>query len=150
MTALGNLLWFVFGGAALALTWLLIGCVFYLTIIGIPIGRACFDFAKLAAFPYGKEIIRVTELKGKSNVSLLYRVFSWILNLVWIPFGIALTIGHLILGIVYALTIIGIPVAIVHVRMGQFLLAPIGCRVVSQEQATASRTANEIEARLRK
>ena len=54
----------------MALTWLAIGVLFSITIVGIPIGRACFEFAKLSAFPYRKEIIRETELKGKSHTSL--------------------------------------------------------------------------------
>lgn len=149
MAAVGNLLWFIFGGFELALIWLAIGCFFYLTIIGIPIGRACFEFAKLSAFPYGKEIIRAAELMGKQNVSLFSRVIHFVLNLIWLPIGVILTICHLLLGILYAVTIIGIPVAVVHLRMGRCLLAPVGCRVVSKEQALASQTANELEKRLR-
>jgi len=52
MATLGNLLWFILGGAVMALTWLAIGVLFSITIVGIPIGRACFEFAKLSAFPW--------------------------------------------------------------------------------------------------
>mgnify|MGYP000885090861 CR=1 FL=1 len=148
MTTLGNLLWFILGGAVVALTWLVIGILFCVTIVGIPIGRACFEFAKLSAFPYGKEIIRETELKGKRHVSLAWRIVNFVLNLIWFPIGLSLTLTYFFLAVVYALTIIGIPIAVVYVKMGKFLFAPAGCRVVSKKQAWASAVANEMERRL--
>ena len=54
MVALGNVIWFVFGGFFLALAWLFIAAVFAITIIGLPIARACFEFAKLSSAPFGK------------------------------------------------------------------------------------------------
>lgn len=148
MTTLGNLLWFILGGAVVALTWLVIGILFCVTIVGIPIGRACFEFAKLSAFPYGIEIIRETELKGKRHVSLAWRIVNFVLNLIWFPIGLSLTLTYFFLAVVYALTIIGIPIAVVYVKMGKFLFAPAGCRVVSKKQAWASAVANEMERRL--
>ncbi len=88
--ALGNLIWFVLGGEVLGLFWLIIAGLFYLTIIGIPFGRACLEFAKLSAFPFGKEIIRDTELLGKENVArdsyddrVLCRWYSFLHNDYW-------------------------------------------------------------------
>ncbi|NLY11415.1 MAG: hypothetical protein GX020_07005 [Firmicutes bacterium] len=57
MATVGNVLWFILGGGILALFWIIVGILCYITIIGIPVGKACFEFAKLSAFPYGKEII---------------------------------------------------------------------------------------------
>ncbi|HHV43863.1 MAG TPA: hypothetical protein GXX57_04245 [Firmicutes bacterium] len=147
MTTLGNLIWFVLGGGALALLWLVIGILFYLTIVGIPIGRACLEFAKLSAFPYGKEIIRETELKGKENICWVWRIVNTVLNIIWFPIGLALTLVYFTLAILYFLTIVGIPIAVVYVRMGQFLLAPAGCRVVSKRKALASAVAREMDRR---
>jgi len=147
MPALGNLIWFVFGGEILALLWLLVAAFFAITIIGLPIARACLEFAKLSAFPFGKDVIRETELKGVNNVSGIVRIIYIILNIIWFPFGLCLTIIYFALGLISFITIIGIPVGIVYVRMGQFLLFPIGARVVSKKQAQASATANELEKR---
>jgi uncharacterized membrane protein YccF (DUF307 family) len=144
MVALGNLIWFVFGGELLALTWLLLAGIFAITIVGIPIARACLEFAKLSAFPFGKEIIRDTELKGAKNVSTFSKIISGLLNIIWLPMGLTLTLGYFLAGIVSCITIVGIPVGIVYVRMGQFLLFPIGARVVSKKQALASAVANEM------
>ncbi len=147
MAALANIIWFIFGGLILGISWYILGFVFYLTIIGIPIGRACFEFGKLSMFPFGKEIIRETELRGSENVSGIKKLFHLIVNLLWFPIGIVFTIIYFILGALSFITIIGIPVGIVYVKMGQFLLFPIGARVVSKEQAYASAVANEMRRR---
>jgi uncharacterized membrane protein YccF (DUF307 family) len=149
MSALGNVIWFVFGGEILALFWLVVAGVFAITIVGLPIARACLEFAKLSAFPFGKEVIRDTELKGNDNVSTFSKVVSIILNIIWFPIGLILTICYLVAGIASFISIIGIPVGIVYVRMGKFLLFPIGSRVVSKKQAYASAAANEIEKRMK-
>ncbi len=137
------------GGEVLGLFWLIIAGLFYLTIIGIPFGRACLEFAKLSAFPFGKEIIRDTELLGKENVAIISKVAHLILNIIWLIIGIAMTIAYFVAGILSFITIIGIPVGIVYVRMGKFLISPFGARVVSKRQAYASAVANEIESRNR-
>ncbi|GMO56252.1 MAG: hypothetical protein Ta2G_16090 [Termitinemataceae bacterium] len=115
----------------------------------MPLARACLEFAKLSAFPYGKEIIRDTELKGTDNVSGFSKVVTIILNILWFLIGLALTIIYFVLGILSFITIVGIPIGIVYVRMGKFVLFPIGCRVVTKKQAYASAAANEIEKRMK-
>ena len=54
MGCLGNILWFICGGAISGLEWLLAGCLWCITIIGIPVGLQCFKFASLSFFPFGK------------------------------------------------------------------------------------------------
>ena len=56
MGCLGNVIWFLCGGVILGLSWLLTGCLWCITIIGIPVGMQCFKFAALSFFPFGKEI----------------------------------------------------------------------------------------------
>ena len=56
MGILGNILWFIFGGFAAGLSWVIAGIGWCITIIGIPIGLQCFKFAGLAFFPFGKEV----------------------------------------------------------------------------------------------
>jgi uncharacterized membrane protein YccF (DUF307 family) len=131
MASIGNIFWFIFGGCALALGWLALALIFYLTIIGIPIGRACVEFAKLSAFPFGKEIVRETDI-ASHHVSPIRRFFQTVLNIIWLPIGVCLTIVYIVYGILSCITIVGIPVGIVYMRMGKFLLLPIGARVVER------------------
>ena len=48
MSILGNILWFICGGLLSGLSWVLVGCLWCISIIGIPIGLQCFKFAGLA------------------------------------------------------------------------------------------------------
>ena len=41
MGCLGNILWFIFGGCISGLSWCLAGCLWCVTIIGIPVGLQC-------------------------------------------------------------------------------------------------------------
>ncbi len=132
MTTIINIIWLIFGGFVLGITWYIIGFFFYLTVIGIPIGRACFEFGKLSMVPFGKTIIRETQLKGPENVSAIKKLFHLVVNIIWFPIGIILTIVYFVYGALSCLTIIGIPVGIFYMKMGQFLLFPIGARVVER------------------
>ena len=42
MGAIGNFLWFMMGGALMGLGWWLVGLLAFISIIGIPWGKACF------------------------------------------------------------------------------------------------------------
>ena len=57
MSILGNILWFICGGLLSGLSWIVAGCLWCISIIGIPIGLQCFKFAGLAIFPFGKEVV---------------------------------------------------------------------------------------------
>ncbi|WP_319468987.1 YccF domain-containing protein [uncultured Trichococcus sp.] len=49
MNFLMNLIWFVLGGFISFISWIVIGILWFLTIVGIPIGMQCFKFAVMAA-----------------------------------------------------------------------------------------------------
>lgn len=125
-----NIIWFIVVGWEQAVAWLILAALFYLTVIGAPIGRACFEFAKLSAFPYGQTITRVHD---DSAVAPLSQAGRTILNLIWLPFGIIGTLIYYVAALLAFISIVGIPVGIVFVRMGQFTLFPIGARVTPKE-----------------
>ena len=148
MAGFGNLIWFVLGGWFWAIVWLLLAGLFAITIIGLPIARACLEFAKLSAFPFGKEIIRDTELLGKDNVSTATKSVNTILGIIWFPFGLILTISYFALALAFFVSLIGIPFGIAYVRMGKFVLFPMGARIVSKKQAYAIAAADEMAKRV--
>lgn len=141
MRAIGNLLWFVLGGVIMGLAWWLIGAIAFITIIGIPWGRACFVIGQFSFFPFGKEAISRDELTqeediGTGGIGLLG-------NIIWFIFaGLWLAIGHLISAVACFITIIGIPFGIQHLKLAGIALAPIGKTIVTKEVATAARSAN--------
>ena len=94
MSILGNIIWFVLGGAVTGLLWCFSGVIWSITLIGIPVGQQCFKIARLCFFPFGKTV----ENAGRTG--------SFLLNLLWVCFsGWTLAVE----AIVYCLTIAGIP-----------------------------------------
>lgn len=57
MSTIGNILWFLFGGLIGGLAWVLAGCLWCITIIGIPVGLQCFKMAKLSLMPFGASVV---------------------------------------------------------------------------------------------
>lgn len=118
MGCLGNLLWFIFGGFAMGISWLLAGVLWCITIVGIPIGMQCFKFASLAFFPFGKE---VTYGGGAG---------SFLLNIIWIIVsGLPLAIEATLLGAALCITIIGIPFGLQCFKIAKLALMPFGSSV---------------------
>ncbi|MGN1148247.1 MAG: YccF domain-containing protein [Lachnospiraceae bacterium] len=118
MGCLGNLLWFIFGGCISGLSWLLVGCLWCISIVGIPIGLQCFKFAGLSFFPFGKEVEY-----GGGAVTL-------IVNIIWLLIsGIPLAIEHVTFGAVLCITIIGIPFGLQQFKLAKLALMPFGASV---------------------
>lgn len=119
MSCLGNIIWFIFGGFFNALGWCLVGMLWCITIIGIPIGLQCFKMAGLQLAPFGKEI--VTRDDGGMNI---------ILNILWLIFGgLELALANLISAAVLCVTIIGIPFAVQNIKLAKLALMPFGKEV---------------------
>ena len=59
MRVLGNILWIILGGLAIAIGWALVGLILCISIIGIPFGIQSFKMAKLALWPFGAEIVNL-------------------------------------------------------------------------------------------
>jgi uncharacterized membrane protein YccF (DUF307 family) len=51
-----NIIWIIFFGWEFAITHLIIGAIFCITIIGIPFGVQHFKFAQLGLIPFGAKI----------------------------------------------------------------------------------------------
>ena len=52
-----NVFWLILGGWWSALCYLLEGCAFCITIVGIPFGLQLFKMAKLTLLPFGAQVI---------------------------------------------------------------------------------------------
>ena len=127
MVLLLNILWFIFGGGVLSWAlWMLLGCLLFITVIGIPFAYAAFRIAGFAAFPFGKELVDVRAM-GEDRI-----VGTGLANFLWIILaGIWLAISHIIAGIALCITIIGIPFGFAHFRLAGVCFAPLGKQAVS-------------------
>jgi uncharacterized membrane protein YccF (DUF307 family) len=63
-SAIGNVLWVLLCGWWLALAHLVAGVVLCLTIIGIPLGIACFKLIPVSLLPLGAQIVSVEEAEA--------------------------------------------------------------------------------------
>lgn len=63
LSLLGNVFWVVLAGWWLALSHLIAGALLCLTVIGIPLGVASFKMAGAALAPFGKQIVRNSDLR---------------------------------------------------------------------------------------
>ena len=119
MRFLGNILWFLFGGLLGGLSWIFAGCIWCITIVGIPVGMQCFKFATLAFWPFGKDVVY-----GNG-------VFAFLINLIWIVFfGWEMALGNLIVGLLWCITIVGIPFGRQFFKLARLSLMPFGASVV--------------------
>ncbi len=122
MNLLLNILWIIFGGGIiLFFEYLLGGIALCLTIIGIPFGLQCFKLAIFAIAPFGSKIEETENAGG---------CFSVFFNILWILLGgFWIAVTHLILALVFAITIIGIPFAVQHVKMAGLAITPFGKQI---------------------
>ncbi|MES2626764.1 MAG: YccF domain-containing protein, partial [Pseudomonadota bacterium] len=102
--AIMNLLWFLLGGVFMGLAWWFFGLLAFITIIGIPWGRACFVIGEFTFFPFGQEAISRDELNSRGDIGT--GALGLIGNIIWFIFaGIWLAIGHVCAAIACFITI---------------------------------------------
>ena len=119
MRLIGNILWVLLGGLVVALLWAVVGIVCCCTILAIPLGVQCFKFASLILWPFGRDVVF-----SNSN-------FSFLLNLLWIlVFGWGLAAASLVFGLLWCLTIVGIPFGLQFMKFARLAFTPFGARIV--------------------
>ena len=118
MRFIGNVLWFLFGGFLCGLEWLIAGIICCITIVGIPLGKQCFKFAVLSFVPFGKDV----EFGGGAP--------SVLANIIWIiVFGIWMAISNAVMGVLWCITIVGIPFGKQFFKLAKLSLMPFGAEV---------------------
>ena len=131
MRSIGNFLWFIFGGFFMGLAWWFFGVLAFVTIIGIPWGKACFVIGQFTFLPFGREAVSRKDLYQKDDIGT--GVLGLIGNVIWFIFaGVWLAIGHLVSALACFVSIIGIPFGIQHIKLAGISLAPIGKTIVSK------------------
>jgi uncharacterized membrane protein YccF (DUF307 family) len=124
-----NLLWIVCGGLAMAVGWVIAGLIMAITIVGIPWARAAFNIAIYALLPFGHRAVARDAYTGREDIGT--GPLGVIGNIIWLVLaGWWLALGHLLVGIVLMITIIGIPFGWAHWKLAGLALWPIGKMIV--------------------
>ena len=124
-----NILWFVLGGFVSALLWMLSGVLLAITIVGLPWAFAAFRIAGFSAWPFGRQVVARDLHTGREDLGT--GPLGFVMNVVWFVLGgWYLAIAHLVMAFGLAITIIGIPFALQHVKLALISLAPVGKQVV--------------------
>lgn len=118
ISLLGNIIWIVFGGWLIALEYICGGIALCMTIVGIPWGIQCFKLAILGFAPFGQQISPGRSLDGCLALPL---------NIIWLIFGgFWVFLTHVIFGILFCVTVIGIPFGVQHFKLAGLAFAPFG------------------------
>lgn len=134
MSLLLNILWIIFGGAWMALGWLLAAVIMALTIVGIPWARAAVNIASYTLMPFGFSAVPRDAYTGRGDMGT--GPLGVIGNLVWLVLaGWWLALAHVVTAVLLAVTIIGIPFAWAHLKLAGLALWPIGKMIVPNDMA---------------
>ena len=92
-----------------------------ITIIGIPFGLQSLKLGLLALWPFGKKVVK-KPTSGCLNTGM---------NILWfIIGGLPIMLTHLLFGIIFYITIIGIPFGKQHFKLAHIALTPFGREIV--------------------
>ena len=119
MSCLGNIVWFLCAGLWQGLGWTLAGCLWSLSIVGIPVGQQCFKFAALSFCPFGKDVVYGGSILS-TPVNILWLILS----------GWELALGAAANGLVLCCTIVGIPWGLQCFKLARLAIMPFGADIV--------------------
>jgi len=118
MSILGNILWLIFGGLVAGLGYILAGVILCCTVIGIPFGIQTIKIGVATLAPFGKQVVELPDSNSPLRV---------VFNIIWLVlFGWELALAHLASAFILAITIIGIPFAVQHIKLVPLALFPFG------------------------
>ena len=122
MKILGNIIWVVFGGLFIAIEYFTSSIILFITIIGIPFGLQTLKMGVLALWPFGSKVVDIPNSSG-----CLY----FLMNVIWFFIGgIWIFLTHIFFGVLFCITIIGIPFGLQHFKLAGLALTPFGHDVV--------------------
>jgi uncharacterized membrane protein YccF (DUF307 family) len=123
MRFLGNIIWLIFGGFAIAIEYFVASMLLMVTIIGIPFALQTMKLGILALWPFGSTVTSNTRSTG---------CLTTLMNVIWFFVGgIWITLTHLLFGVLLAITIVGLPWANQHFKLASLALTPFGRDIVS-------------------
>ena len=135
MKILGNIIWLLFGGIFVAVEYFIASIGLFITIIGIPFGLQTVKLGILALWPFGSEIVHKQSPHG---------CLSTLMNIIWFFIGgIWIFLSHIFWGVLFCITIIGIPFGMQHFKLAGLALTPFGHLLSYKQYADSDDTINQ-------
>jgi uncharacterized membrane protein YccF (DUF307 family) len=124
-----NILWFILGGFACGLAWLVGGAILAVTVVGLPWSAAALRIALFSFGPFGGRVVDRRQLTGRDDLGT--GSFGLILNVIWFLLaGWYIALAHMVFGLALCVTVIGIPFGVQHFKLAMIALAPVGKAVI--------------------
>ncbi|KAJ1978580.1 hypothetical protein H4R34_003158 [Dimargaris verticillata] len=120
-----NIIWMLLGGWVAFLIYVTGGVLLCLSIVGLPFGYECFKLSLVGLWPFGKEIH--WNLGESSTTKTVFNVV-WMVLLGWL-----LCLVHLLLMVLFAVTLVGIPFAVQHWKLAKVALWPFGTTIAKPD-----------------
>ena len=125
MRLLGNIWWYIpCMGFLTAFGVFLLGILFSISIVGAPIGAGLIQYSKFLLAPFSSEMVSKEDLNIRQNG--LWKLYSFVVRIVYFPFGLFFFLVALFQIIAAAVTIVGIPVALILVKSLCVFFNPVG------------------------
>ncbi|MDE6240600.1 MAG: YccF domain-containing protein [Muribaculaceae bacterium] len=113
-----NVIWLVFGGIMIAIEYAVSSVLMMITIIGIPFGLQTLKLAILALWPFGTSVVDDGWPSG---------CLAGLMNVIWwFVGGFVIALTHLFWGLIFCITIVGIPFGLQHFKLMRLALFPFG------------------------
>ena len=136
LSLLLNIAWIVCGGLWMALGWIIAAVIMVITIIGIPWAKAAFNISLYTLLPFGQKAVSRADYSGQEDIGT--GPLGLLGNIIWLVLaGWWLALGHVVVAVLLAVTIIGIPFAWAHLKLAGIALWPIGKIIVPADEAAA-------------
>ena len=117
MRKIGKILWFILFGLLGGLAYFFCSIACFVSLIGIPFGIAFFRLAKLIFSPFGK------------SVSTSFKAHP-VGNIIWLLVGgVEMALAFAVLGVIFCITLIGIPYGKQFFKLAKLCVAPFGAHV---------------------
>ena len=116
MKVLGNIIWFIFGGLEMAIVAALEGVILCVTILFIPVGLQMFKVAGFLLWPMGKSVVPQAPSGFKAFINVIWAILGG-----WENFLV-----YALLGVIFCITVIGIPFGLQYFKLARFVIWPLG------------------------
>ncbi len=124
MRTLGNVIWIVFGGIFIAIEYVIASIGLMVTIIGIPFGLQSLKLAEMALLPFDKKAVQNRTTSG---------CLALVMNIIWFFIGgLPIVLTHLFFGVLFYITIIGIPFGNQHFKLMKLAFSPFRKVIVNR------------------